>query len=184
MKKLMILAAAIVATVAANAAAITWGSGTIYLADGTTKAGKGVVTAYLFTLDVTTYSTLAGSANATALSDAVYAAYGSSTGSAAASITSTAKGLANLTDPSAYANGDTVYAAVLYVDGDNYMGNVGTYTLTSDLDYTVAGMATTVFGSATGTTATAWSTAAVPEPTSGLLLLLGMAGLALKRKRA
>ncbi|MBR4616199.1 MAG: PEP-CTERM sorting domain-containing protein [Kiritimatiellae bacterium] len=26
--------------------------------------------------------------------------------------------------------------------------------------------------------------AAVPEPTSGLLLLLGMAGLALKRKRA
>ena len=30
----------------------------------------------------------------------------------------------------------------------------------------------------------AWTTAAVPEPTSGLLLLLGVAGLALKRKRA
>ena len=29
-----------------------------------------------------------------------------------------------------------------------------------------------------------WSAAAVPEPTSGLLLLLGVAGLALKRKRA
>lgn len=29
-----------------------------------------------------------------------------------------------------------------------------------------------------------WSTAAVPEPTSGLLMLLGLAGLALKRKRA
>ena len=29
-----------------------------------------------------------------------------------------------------------------------------------------------------------WYTASVPEPTSGLLLLLGMAGLALKRKRA
>lgn len=29
-----------------------------------------------------------------------------------------------------------------------------------------------------------WSTAAVPEPTSGLLMLLGVAGLALKRKRA
>ena len=29
-----------------------------------------------------------------------------------------------------------------------------------------------------------WSTVATPEPTSGLLLLLGMAGLALKRKRA
>ena len=30
----------------------------------------------------------------------------------------------------------------------------------------------------------AWTATAVPEPTSGLLLLLGMAGLALKRKRA
>ena len=29
-----------------------------------------------------------------------------------------------------------------------------------------------------------WTAVAVPEPTSGLLLLLGMAGLALKRKRA
>lgn len=48
MKKLMILAAAVVATVAANAAAITWGSGTVYLSDGTTKAGKDAVTAYLF----------------------------------------------------------------------------------------------------------------------------------------
>jgi hypothetical protein len=31
---------------------------------------------------------------------------------------------------------------------------------------------------------TAWTAVTVPEPTSGLLLLLGVAGLALKRKRA
>lgn len=37
---------------------------------------------------------------------------------------------------------------------------------------------------ATTLSADSWSTASVPEPTSGLLLLLGMAGLALKRKRA
>lgn len=30
----------------------------------------------------------------------------------------------------------------------------------------------------------AWQTAAVPEPTSGLLMLLGVAGLALRRRRA
>ena len=40
-----------------------------------------------------------------------------------------------------------------------------------------------VFGDATFASP-GWYTTAVPEPTSGLLLLLGMAGLALKRKRA
>ena len=44
------------------------------------------------------------------------------------------------------------------------------------------------FGIANQSTATAsagaWTAVAVPEPTSGLLFLLGMAGLALKRKRA
>ena len=32
--------------------------------------------------------------------------------------------------------------------------------------------------------ASSWSTAAVPEPTSGLLMLVGLAGLALRRRRA
>ena len=44
--------------------------------------------------------------------------------------------------------------------------------------------ATIQFGNMATATQTAGNWAAVPEPTSGLLLLLGMAGLALKRKRA
>lgn len=40
------------------------------------------------------------------------------------------------------------------------------------------------FGNMASATQTASNWAAVPEPTSGLLLLLGVAGLALKRKRA
>ena len=182
MKKLLILAAAIVATVVANAAAVTWGSGTVYLADSS-KAGKDAVTGYLFLIDATTYSTLAANTTGVALSDAVYAAYGSSLSSAAASKGTTARGIVNLADPTVYGNGDTAYAAILYIEGDNYMGNVATYTLTSDLDYSVSDLSTKIGGLTTGA-ATAWSTAAVPEPTSGLLLLLGMAGLALKRKRA
>lgn len=39
------------------------------------------------------------------------------------------------------------------------------------------------FDDSTGTPVT-WTSAPVPEPTSGILLLLGVAGLALKRKRA
>ena len=41
-----------------------------------------------------------------------------------------------------------------------------------------------VFKGATSFGGAGWYTGAVPEPTSGLLLLLGMAGLALRRKRA
>ena len=40
------------------------------------------------------------------------------------------------------------------------------------------------FGNMTSQTQNASNWAAVPEPTSGLLMLLGVAGLALKRKRA
>ena len=48
-----------------------------------------------------------------------------------------------------------------------------------------AATSTTTVGFANMTSATAASNwQSVPEPTSGLLLLLGMAGLALKRKRA
>ena len=55
-----------------------------------------------------------------------------------------------------------------------------TMTIDASLDTTIA------FGSmkdATQATAS-WTAIAAPEPTSGLLLLLGVAGLALKRKRA
>jgi len=184
MKKLMILAAAVVASVAANAAAIEWGSGTITLADSTT-AGKDAVAGYLFLVDATTYATYSGITDAKALSDAVYAAYGSKTATASQTGSSTKKGVVKLSDTTEYSSGNTAYGIILYTEGDNYMGNYATYTFESSMDTTIGNLATTIGGDiGGGSTATAWSTAAVPEPTSGLLLLLGMAGLALKRKRA
>lgn len=171
-------------TIVANAAAITWNSGAIKLANGS-AAGAGDVTAYLFVIDASAYSSLLVNTTGATLTDAVWASYGSDLASAKATQESVKKGnKANLSDPTDYASGKTAYAAIIYVDKDgSYMGNIGAYTFDSASDWTVDGMASFIGGGTSGTS-TAWSTAAVPEPTSGMLMLLGMAGLALKRKRA
>ena len=70
------------------------------------------------------------------------------------------------------------------VDGDG-KDIVASYTVSGfdAADPKDAWSASFSFGTA-GTSASPNTFTAVPEPTSGLLLLLGMAGLALKRKRA
>ena len=183
MKKLMIALAAVVMATCVNAATVTWGSGTIAMPGGS-QAAKGDVTAYLFNVDLATYNIYAAYTDAAKLSTDIYAAYKDSLGSADATKTSTAKGVAKLTDGVEYGVG-TYYAVVLYTatEGgkDYFMGNYATKAVEATMDVEVADLALKMGG--TGG-ATSWQTAAVPEPTSGLLLLLGMAGLALKRKRA
>ena len=58
------------------------------------------------------------------------------------------------------------------------------YAMVSDLNKSYSGMDAKFKGSATFAASTPWQTASVPEPTSGLLMLLGVAGLALRRRRA
>jgi hypothetical protein len=186
MKKLMIALVATAMAVCANAAAVTWQSGTVLDPNG--DIANKTVTAYLWVIDSATYDTLAANTTGAAMSDAVYAAYGSKTGDAYATKTTTKKGVANLIDDSkAYSEGNSAYGVILYTFGSGddlqYMGNVGKVTFESSMDVDSQNMSEFLLGNTTAG-ATAWSTAAVPEPTSGLLLLLGMAGLALKRKRA
>ena len=186
MKKLMIALVAVAMAAVANAASVSWTSG--YVNDPTGAVANKNVTAYLWVIDAATYNTLAANATGAAMSDAVYAAYGSKTGDAYTSKTTSKKGVADLVDDSkAYGAGDSAYAAILYTYGSGddlqYMGNVGKVTFESALDVESANMSQFLLGN-TSAAAPAWATASVPEPTSGLLLLLGMAGLALKRKRA
>ena len=177
MKKLMMLAGAMLASLTVSAASVTWSSGTITLQGGT-QAGKGDVTAYLFELTQTQYDALTA--------DKVYDTYKDSLASADATKSSTSKGAANLAGKTdTYGSGDTAYAAILYVskNGDYAIGNLASYTFTSSMDAEVANLSIYEGGKAANGPISWASTTSVPEPTSGLLLLVGAGMLALRRKR-
>lgn len=100
-------------------------------------------------------------------------------------VTATGALLAAKATTDMYSTGDyvTAFAVVL----NNATPENATYFLavpevTSSSAVSSAGTVTVAFGSQASNTN--WQAVAVPEPTSGLLMLLGMAGLALRRRRA
>jgi len=166
MKKLLVLAAVVAMATASQAASYIWGfsSGEI----------EGPAASYCdadgFLVGGTAYLYIAGSLVATADQDAEGFNFGVFDGSNPASsdaVSSTA---------------GQAYTLVLRTDDGAYEI---TYSGTST-SYEVVGMgtSTTIMNLVDTTAYTAGSWAAAPEPTSGLLMLLGMAGLALRRRRA
>lgn len=82
--------------------------------------------------------------------------------------------------------GETTYYAYAVIFDTETITDSSSYVVTGVKSVTTAADSSSLsknifFGSQSAAT---WNTVAVPEPTSGILLLLGMAGLALKRKRA
>lgn len=157
MKKLAIMFAAIISAAVVNAAAYSWTAGNIYGSDGATIWSGSV------------------SLCVVGVSEAVYTAIANN-------------GLVNVTsfstDAAPYVEGSSTSYDFYFVIEDNGK------TFTSDTKAGVVAQKSSTspigFGNMQTATQNAanWSSSSVPEPTSGLLVLLGMAGLALRRRRA
>ena len=195
MKKIMILAVAAMAVFAANAAQMKWGSGALKAPTTTANltANYGGAVA-LYVIDSTTYSTITAAIAGMSGNEASKYLYNQfSTKEATQTSTTFSKGANTLTENKTYAAGDSAYAVLIYTAYDStakdefgkytgeqyYIANAGSWTFEADATKTMANMGTNLGGNGAAIT---WQ--AVPEPTSGLLLLLGVAGLALRRKRA
>ena len=166
MKKLLILAATVVAGVAANAASFKWTGANIYDHTGTTKyTGTAAIYAYLTTETVAdAVKVIDVGVTAGTIKDGTTTGYTYNWAGATV--------------------GESYNFFMIVEDGD-YTFN----SSISDPSVVKTGVAfesqTTNIGFANMATATAannWQS--VPEPTSGLLMLLGMASLALRGKRA
>ena len=195
MKKLMIAAAIVCAAAFVQAATVQWNSGTIYVASdasGTTGSGNGYkatiasgarpVTAYVYNLTLEAYT--AALAMDTA---ALYDTYFGKVTPAADPKVSIGTGAAS---PAAYTVDDnsTVYGLVLYVDENNVNlpdgkdAFVKAALASAEVGTTALGVSNMITDHVVGDGS--WTAVPVPEPTSGLLLLLGVAGMALRRRRA
>ena len=210
MKKLMIALGVVATAVAVNAASCEWSIGkqAFLMSDGSTKPNG--TTVYLvdtgwngesYSTAFTALTTLLADGGTEANLATVMASktftdvlVDTATTYANASQTKVNQNYGQVTtkgDP----NGATVandateyYFAIFVADGEKYLisdkARGVSYTSSPD-DGAAAGFAKANFTD-TASISGGWQTytaSAVPEPTSGLLLLLGVAGLALKRKR-
>lgn len=169
MKKLIIALAAVAMAAGVQAAAVSWSTGVIYTPTSASDGTFTSTTAKSGGMSVT--AVIAFFTNEDVAITSITSGLSSSSLTKASKLIATTDGYEFLVD--------TTYKYEITYTGTMY---------DKEFTMTASGAFTNDKGtgnySLTVPTASAWTTAAVPEPTSGLLMLLGMAGLALKRKRA
>lgn len=179
MKKLLIAAVALAMGIAAQAANVNWSTGALYLpnADGTWSTTKATDTTAGTWNIALTFFTQSGDP---------FAAGGATSDDSITALTSALSGSATGFD------NDTTYLVNVILTYEN--GGKKYTKEWEDISFTTkktggttANMQnTTTFSEQLINTSAplGWTITNVPEPTSGLLMLLGMAGLALRRRRA
>ncbi len=165
MKRIIIAVAIAFIAVASQAAAFKWTAANVYDSSGTSKY-TGTAAIYAYTTDV---------ASAVKVADA-FVVGGVFKSDAAGTAT-------GFTADWADAVVDTTYNFyMVFEDGGKAFDSSSIKVVSGKAIAT--GATSVAFGNMGTATQNASNWVAVPEPTSGLLMLLGLAGLALKRKRA
>ncbi len=185
MKKLLSVFVIACAAISLNAATVDWSVNLGWVTQADTDADTTLAgyVGYLFDAGVYTQSALQ-TALTTSGNSVLSSALGHGSVTADGELAFSGSGLSY--DDSA--SPAWAKALMVIIDSSASEGSAFTFASFADVkvtDAVIAGGAK--FGDGgdiyTGSTAT-WSTVATPEPTSGLLMLLGMAGLALRRRRA
>ena len=188
MKKILLTAAIVISAAISHGATVSW-TMTKVQQDGT--GVNGVM--YVFADSVVSRDSVLALAGTGA--DAVNSFFASATSKATWTVTAGTGTMATYhtakpTNESLGINDSTAY--------DFFAVVFNTETITDESDFyvtalkenvmTASGSSNKVIGFGTQATASnatgAWNAVAVPEPTSGLLMLVGLAGLALRRRRA
>ena len=193
MKKIIFALAAAVLAVGVQGATIEWKTGVSIKAPnadgsiGTSNAGAGTLSMYVWLVDQATYDA--------ATADSIFAGYSGQLGTATGSVTGRAGNVGGTvtTDGLAFSTtADTPYYALVltqYTSGETemFIANKATTMInTAGTDASVLNLAKN-WGGTGGPAITGWVKAGgggdIPEPTSGLLLLVGGAMLALRRRQ-
>ena len=178
MKKIMIAAFAAMLGIAANAAAVQWSLSGVTDSPDTAKAAGWVA----YVMDASTFDTFAALAgDEVAAYAAANALYSGATVNSRGAISVTVK------NGNFSANETVSSYMVLFNNAAAADATYYAYTAAGSTTINAAGSDASInFGTLDAATASTggWQATAVPEPTSGLLMLVGLAGLALRRRRA